>query len=45
MDKWEKIKKAFDVIESGIADRMDLKDLNAVVYRAGTVIRIDFKGM
>lgn len=45
MDVWEKVKNAANVVESGAADRIDLKELNIVIYKAGTVLRIDFKGV
>ena len=38
---WDAIKKAFEVIESGIAKRVDGNGF--LVYRAGTIIRIDIK--
>lgn len=39
---WTKIQKAYKTVEEGIAQRIDV-DKNTVVYRAGTVVRIDFK--
>lgn len=39
---WESIKKAFELVESGAVKRIDVDD-SVVVYRAGTVIRIDIK--
>lgn len=40
---WNKIQKAVDVIKSGICDRCDID--NVVVYKCGTIIRIDVKGV
>jgi hypothetical protein len=41
---WDKIREAVRVVEEGISDRCDLKDINTIVYRVGKVIRIDIKG-
>lgn len=40
---WNKIQKAIDVIESGICNRCDID--NVIVYKCGTIIRIDVKGV
>lgn len=40
---WNKIQKAIDVIESGVCDRCDID--NVTVYKCGTIIRIDVKGV
>ena len=40
---WSKIQKAIDVIESGICNRCDID--NVIVYKCGTIIRIDVKGV
>lgn len=37
------INKAIETIKSGIADKLE-KD-NIVIYKAGTIIRIDIKGV
>ncbi|KKN10368.1 hypothetical protein LCGC14_1037290 [marine sediment metagenome] len=37
------IQKAFEVVESGIAKRVDDTNGRFKVYRAGTIIRIDIK--
>jgi hypothetical protein len=42
---WEKIQKAVEAVRGGIADRMDLKEFNVIVYRVGNVIRVDIKGL
>lgn len=38
---WNKIQKAIEVIKSGICDRFDIG--NIIVYKCGTIIRIDVK--
>ena len=40
---WNKIQKAIDVIKSGICNRCDID--NVIVYKCGTIIRIDVKGV
>lgn len=40
---WNKIQKAIDIIKSGICDRCDIDTV--VVYKCGTIIRIDVKGV
>lgn len=40
---WNKIQKASYVIKSGICNRCDID--NAIVYKCGTIIRIDVKGV
>ena len=40
---WNKIQKAVDVIESGICNRCDID--NVIVYKCGTIIWIDVKGV
>ena len=41
---WVKIQKAVEAIQSGIGNRIDLKDDNVVVYAVGSnIIRIDIK--
>lgn len=40
---WNKIQKAIDVIEAGVCDRCDID--NVTVYKCGTIIRIDVKGV
>jgi hypothetical protein len=42
---WEKIQLAYDTIQQGKADRVDIKEFNIVVYKAGSIIRIDSKGV
>ena len=42
---WEKIQKAYEAVESGLADRIDNKEYNFSVYKAGTIIRLDVKGV
>jgi hypothetical protein len=42
---WEKVQLAYDAIQQGHADRIDIKEFNIVVYKAGTIIRVDFKGV
>lgn len=45
MDKelWDRVQKAFEAVQSGVVKRADVSD-QIIVYRAGTVIRIDVKG-
>lgn len=38
---WEKIIKAYNIVKSGDATRVDGEGFS--VYQAGTIIRIDFK--
>ena len=38
-----KIQKAIDVIKSGICNRCDID--NVIVYKCGTIIRIDVNGV
>lgn len=40
---WEKIEKAIETIKSGICNRCDLAE-GVIVYKCGTIIRIDIKG-
>ena len=39
---WSKIAEAVEVVQKGIAKRVDIEG-NIVVYKCGTVIRIDIK--
>mgnify|MGYP000944429387 CR=1 FL=1 len=39
---WKGIKKAVETIQAGEAKRVNVSD-NIIVYRCGTVIRIDIK--
>ena len=41
---WEAIGKAFDMVHSGVVDRIDANDAPSwKVYRVGNVIRIDIQ--
>lgn len=41
---WEKIEKAIEIIKSGVSNRCDLAN-GVIVYKCGTIIRIDIKGV
>lgn len=40
---WDAIQKAYDFVKSGAGDRVDNKSKGFLIYRAGTIIRIDIK--
>ena len=43
MDVWQKIKDATDIVRRGIANKVE-PFTGVLVYRCGTIIRIDIKG-
>ena len=45
MIDYDWIKKAIDTIESGLVNRLNSPDGKIIVYRCGTIIRVDIKGV